>query len=46
MDDLIAEILEAYHLDPEYEVKSRERSGKTGIADFIAKRFFQEKKRR
>ena len=29
MDDLIAEILEAYHLDPEYEVKSRERSGKT-----------------
>ena len=37
MDDLIAEILEAYHLDPEYEVKSRERSGKTGIEE-LAKR--------
>ena len=43
MDDLIAEILEAYHLDPEYEVKSRERSGKNRNCRFIAKRFFQEK---
>ena len=43
MDDLIAEILEAYHLDPEYEVKSRERSGKTGIADLLPKDFFKKK---
>lgn len=38
VDDLIAEILEAYHLDPEYEVKNRKRSGKTGITDFLGKR--------
>ena len=43
MDDLIAEILEAYHLDPEYEVKSRERSGKTGIAGLLPKDFFKKK---
>ena len=43
MDDLIAEILEAYHLDPEYEVKSRERSGKTGIVDLLPKDFFKKK---
>ena len=43
MDDLIAEILEAYHLDPEYEVKSRERSGKTGIADLLPKDLFKKK---
>ena len=43
MDDLIAEILEAYHLDPEYEVKSRERSGKTGIVDLLPKDFFNKK---
>ena len=43
MDDLIAEILEAYHLDPKYEVKSRERSGKTGIADLLPKDFFKKK---
>ena len=39
INDLIAEILEAYHLDPEYEVKNRERSGKTGIADLLPKDF-------
>ena len=43
MNDLIAEILEAYHLDPEYEVKSRERSGKTGIVDLLPKDFFKKK---
>ena len=28
IDDLIAEILDAYHLDPEYEVKNKGRNGK------------------
>ena len=37
MDDLIAEILEAYHLDPEGK-KRKNRNCR-----FIAKRFFQEK---
>lgn len=40
IDDLIAEILEAYHLDPEYEIKNRKRSEKTGITDLLPKDFF------
>lgn len=40
MDDLIAEILEAYHLDPEYEVKNRERKGIPGVTELLPKDFF------
>lgn len=40
INDLVAEILEAYHLDPEYEIKNRIKSEKTGIADLLPKDFF------
>lgn len=40
MNDLIAEILEAYHLDPQYEVKNRERRGMPGITELLPKDFF------
>lgn len=46
MNDLIAEILEAYHLDPEYEVKSRERRGKTGVTDLLPTDFLGKRTRR
>lgn len=40
LDDLISEILEAYHLDPEYEVKNRKRNEKTGITELLPKEIF------
>lgn len=46
VDDLIAEILEAYHLDPEYEVKNRKRSEKTGISDLLPKDFLGKRTKR
>ena len=42
IDDLIAEILDAYHLDPEYEVKNKGRNGKTGVADLLPKDLFKK----
>ena len=45
IDDLIAEILDAYHLDPEYEVKNKGRNGRTGVADLLPKDFFKKNKR-
>lgn len=39
MDDLIAEILEAYHLDPEYEVKSRKEAEKQELQIYCQKIF-------
>ncbi|MFR3346129.1 MAG: DUF1700 domain-containing protein [Anaerobutyricum sp.] len=46
IDDLIAEILDAYHLDPEYEVKNKGRNGRTGVARFTAQRFFEKERRK
>lgn len=46
IDDLIAEILDAYHLDPEYEVKNKGRNGKTGVADLLPKDFFEKRKKK
>lgn len=46
MNDLIAEILEAYHLDSEYEVKNRERRGMPGVADLLPKDFFGKRTRK
>ena len=43
IDDLIAEILDAYHLDPEYEVKNREKKGKTGVANLLPKDFLEKR---
>lgn len=46
IDDLIAEILDAYHLDPEYEVKNKGRNGRTGVADLLPKDFFEKRKKK
>lgn len=46
IDDLIAEILDAYHLDPEYEVKNKGRNGKTGVADLLPKDFLRKERRK
>ena len=46
IDDLIAEILDAYHLDPEYEVKNKGRNGKTGVVDLLPKDFFEKRKKK
>ena len=43
IDDLIAEILDAYHLDPEYEVKNRGKKGKTGVANLLPKDFLEKR---
>lgn len=43
---MIAEILDAYHLDPEYEVKNKGRNGKTGVADLLPKDFFEKRKKK
>ena len=45
MDDLIAEILEAYHLDPEYEVRAGKEAEKQEL-QFYCQKIFLRKKRR
>ena len=45
IDDLIAEILEAYHLNPEYELRNKEKKGKV-VADLLPKDFFAKRKKR
>ncbi len=40
IDDLIAEILEAYHLDPEYAAKNKGRKVKNGVADLLPQDLF------
>lgn len=44
IDDLIAEILEAYHLNPEYEKKEKEKKEKASVADLLPKDFFSKRK--
>lgn len=46
IDDLIAEILDAYHLDPEYEVKNKGRNGKTGVQICCPKIFLRKERRK
>ena len=45
IDDLIAEILDAYHLDPEYEVKNKEEQ-EDRVADLLPKDFFEKRKKK
>lgn len=40
INDLIAEILEAYHLDPEYAAKNKGRKTKNGVADLLSQELF------
>lgn len=44
IDDLIAEIFEAYHLNPEYEKKEKEKKEKASVADLLPKDFFSKRK--
>lgn len=45
IDDLIAEILEAYHLNPEYEMRNKEKKGKV-VTDLLPEDFFVKRKKR
>ena len=46
IDDLIAEILDAYHLDPEYEVKNKGRNGRTELQIYCPKIFLKKERRK
>lgn len=43
INDLIAEILEAYHLDPEYEAKNKGSKIKNGVADLLPQDLFRKR---
>lgn len=43
INDLIAEILEAYHLDPEYEAKNKGSKTKNGVTDLLPQDLFRKR---